>query len=172
MLKSRKINLAIMNIKDVRFLILLSLFLSAREVVAQSGKLPPFRMVQSNGKIFKAEDLPMGKPIIIIYFSPECDHCDKMMKDLMKRQQNFKKASIAMITYLPVDKVSKFVQQYNLNKHPNIYVGTEGTTFFLRTYYKITEMPFIALYTKNGDLIKWYTEGALNDLSARLQSLE
>ncbi len=142
-------------------------------VYAQSGKLPPFRVVQSNGKVFKAEDLPIGKPIILIYFSPECDHCDKLMKDLMKRQANFKKASIAMITYLPVEKVSKFVQQYNLNKYPNIYVGTEGNAFFVRNYYKITDMPFIALHNKNGDVVKVYRkEGALTDLISQLDKLK
>ena len=65
---------------------------------AQAGKLPPFRIMQTSGKIFKAGDLPMGKPIIIIYFSPECDHCDKLMKELVKQKEEFKKASIAMIT--------------------------------------------------------------------------
>jgi hypothetical protein len=34
--------------------------------IAQPGKIPPFSMMQANGKVFKAQDLPMGKPIIII----------------------------------------------------------------------------------------------------------
>jgi AhpC/TSA family. len=139
----------------------------------QQGKIPPFRVIQSDDKIFKAEELPMGKPIIIIYFSPECDHCDKLMKDLRKRTMDFKSASIVMITWLPVEKVSRFVQQYNWNKHPNIYVGTEGNSFFVRDYYKITEMPFIALYTKNGDLVKSYSkEDALTDLFNKLNNLK
>src|SRR3712207_4969332 len=93
---------------------------------AQSGKIPPFSMVQQDGKIFRAQDLPMGKPVMIIYFSPECDHCDKLMKELLQRQADFKKASIAMITYLPVDRVKAFVRKYSLDKQPNMYVGTEG----------------------------------------------
>jgi hypothetical protein len=35
---------------------------------AQTGKVPPFRMVLKNGKIYKAENLPFGRPIIIFYF--------------------------------------------------------------------------------------------------------
>ena len=140
--------------------------------IAQAGKLPPFRMMQANGKIFKAEELPMGKPIIIIYFSPECDHCEKLMKELFKRTGELKKASIAMVTYLPVEKVLQFQKTYSLNKYPNIYVGTEGTGFFLKNYYKLTEMPFVALYTKNGHFLKSYSrEIDLKDLSTRLNKL-
>ena len=139
---------------------------------AQAGKLPPFRMMQANGKIFKAEDLPMEKAIVIIYFSPECDHCDKLMKELVQQTEGFKKASIAMVTYLPVEKVLEFEKTYSLKKYSNIYAGTEGNSFFLRNYYKLTEMPFAALYSKNGDFIKSYTrEIDLEDLSTRLNKL-
>ena len=139
---------------------------------AQAGKLPPFRMMQTSGKVFKAEDLPMGKPIIIIYFSPECDHCEKLMKELVKRTEELKKASIAMVTYLPVEKVLEFEKTYLLKKYSNIYTGTEGSSFFLKNYYNLTEMPFAALYSKNGDLLKWYSkEIDLKDLSTRLNRL-
>ena len=140
---------------------------------AQQGKLPPFRMTQANGKVFKAQDLPMGKPIIIIYFSPECDHCEKLMQALLKRTAELKKASIAMITFLPIDKVAKFSSDYKLAQYSNIYVGTEGNTFFLKNYYKLTTMPFMALYNKNGDLIKMYPkEDQLDDLCASLKQLK
>ena len=139
---------------------------------AQAGKLPPFRIMQTSGKIFKAADLPMGRPIIIIYFSPECDHCDRLMKELVKQKEELKKASIAMITYLPVEKVLEFEKTYSLKNYSNIYAGTEGNSFFLKNYYRLTEMPFAALYSKNGDLIKFYNkEVNLKDLSTRLNKL-
>jgi thioredoxin-related protein len=160
--------------KKIRLLILLSGFLLVNTVVfAQAGKLPPFRMMQANGKVFKAEDLPIGKPIIIIYFSPDCDHCNILMRDFFKHQESFKNASIAMVTYLPVDDVRKFSQKYNVSKHTNLYVGSEGSTLFLKNYYTLTQMPFIALYTKNGDFVKSYrNEQALTDLSNRVKNLK
>ena len=78
-----------------------------------------------------------------------------------------------MVTYLPVDDVRKFNQKYNLSEHPNIYVGSEGSTFFLKNYYALTQMPFIALYAKNGDFVKSYrNEEALTDLSNRVKNLK
>ena len=160
----------------VKIIMMIAIVLLACSLVenvkAQAGKLPPFRMMQVNGKVFKAEDLPMEKPIIIIYFSPECDHCDKLMKELVKQTEGLKKASIAMITYLPVEKVLDFEKTYSLKKYSNIYAGTEGNSFFLRNYYKLTEMPFAALYSKNGDFIKSYNkEIDLVDLLTRLNKL-
>src|SRR5437016_6206191 len=67
----------------------LSLLLFSYSDASAQGKVPPFRIMQSNGKVFKAEDLPFEKPILIIYFSPECDHCLTFMKDLFKRADDF-----------------------------------------------------------------------------------
>lgn len=147
--------------------------LSASPIGAQSNKVPPFKIVKANGKPFKAYELPMGKPIVLIYFSPECDHCEKLTQEMVKQMPALKKASIAMITYLPIDKVGKFVQKFNLNKYPNLYVGTEENNLVVRNYYNIYQLPFMALYTKNGDLVKAYkNEEQFPDLVKNLTALK
>ncbi len=146
--------------------------LTSSALYCQSGKVPPFQMMQSGGKVFRAQDLPMGKPIVIIYFSPDCEECQVLTSELIKREEEFKKASVAMVTYLPVEYVTRFITKYKLNYNPNIYVGTEGSTLFLKGYYNIEKFPFMALYTKNGDLVKtYYTEHSLDDIAARLLNL-
>jgi hypothetical protein len=147
-------------------------FLTSSVLCGQSGKVPPFQMMQSGGKVFRAQDLPMGKPIVIIYFSPDCEECQALTSELITRGEEFNKASVAMITYLPVEYVTKFIAKYKLNYNPNIYVGTEGSTLFLKGYYNIEKFPFMALYTKNGDLVKtYYSEHSLDDIASRLRNL-
>jgi thiol-disulfide isomerase/thioredoxin len=138
---------------------------------AQTGKVPPFRMVQPDGKVFKAENLPFGKPILIVYFSPDCEDCHRFINDLLARIKEFRDVSIAMITYQPVENISEFVAKNKLKSYSNIYVGTEGSSLFVRDYFKITRFPFVALYNKDGDLIKKYTSGeiTINDLSEHLK---
>ena len=155
-----------------RFVLLLLLLFVATSLFAQSGKVPPFRMVQANGKIFRAQDLPMGKPILLFYFSPECDHCEKVQKAFFKQAGNFQKASVAFITFLPVDKVAKFVNDYRLVKYPNMYAGTEGSTYFVRNYYRVKDLPFVALYTKNGDVVTSFEKDInLSLLTEKLKQL-
>ena len=148
-------------------------FCSSLDSWAQSNKVPPFRMTQSNGKLFNATNLPLGKPIMIIYFSPDCDHCQVMMKDWFKKVNDFNKASVAMITFLPIDKVMTFEKDFKVKQYPNIIVGTEGFSFFVRNYYQIMDMPFAALYDKNGNLIASYQKNIpLNELANKLKKLK
>lgn len=139
----------------------------------QSGKVPPFRMLQSNGKIFRAEELPIGKPIVIIYFSPDCEECQKLTKDLLARINDFKDVSFAMITYQPVENVRAYVVKNKLNNYSNIFTGTEGSSLFVRNFYNIMKFPFMTLYNKNGDLIVKYQMNEINldDMYSRIKSL-
>jgi thiol-disulfide isomerase/thioredoxin len=149
----------------------LSLIISQKSF-SQALKIPPFKIIQSDGKLFRAQDLPMGKPIIIIYFSPECEECQKFTEAMLSRMDDFWKASIAMITYLPVQDVAQFVSKYKLNIYPNIYVGTEGSAFIVRYYFNIKRFPFIALFNKDGGLIKiWDKQENIDDLVKRLKAL-
>ncbi len=148
------------------FFIINSFTLSAQQ------KVPAFRMSLSNGKLFHASSLPQGKPIIVIYFSPECDHCHILMKEWFKQAGNFRKASVAMITFLPLNSVTLFEKEYNTKQHSNIITGTEGTTFFVRNYYKVLDLPFVALHDKNGNLVSTYSKDIpLNTLAAKLRQL-
>ncbi len=140
---------------------------------SQLGRVPPFQMILHNGKLFRAQNLPMGKHIIIVYFSPECEECHQFTTELLKRIDDFQNASIAMITYMPIEKIKPYVVDNKLDKYSNIYVGTEGNTLFVLNYYNVLDFPFVALYNKNGILIRKYTSKEINliDLINRLESL-
>jgi thiol-disulfide isomerase/thioredoxin len=159
-------------------LIILSVFaffglLMLPETFAQSGKVPPFRMIQADGKIYKAEFLPQGKPIVIIYFSPDCEDCLKLTEELLDRINDFKNVSFAMVTFQSVENVSRFVIKYNIGRYNNIFVGTEEKYQFLRSYYKIVQFPLVVLYNKNGDFIVRYNtkEIDLDNLLYRIKTL-
>jgi hypothetical protein len=160
-----------------KFLLIASLFLCSLllplQIAAQAGKLPPFRMMQAGNRIFKAEDLPIGKPVIIVYFSTDCEECSTFVKGMLDRMNDFRSVSIAMVTFQSVESVSKYIVKNGLNNYPNLYVGTEGNVFYLRNYYKIMTFPFVALYTKNGDYVITYTskEVSLDDLVKRVKGL-
>lgn len=138
------------------FITLILLFVSNVDANAQTGKIPPFRIMQPNGNEYRADNLPMGKPILIIYFSPDCDDCLAFMDKFIKQIGSFNKVSITMITYLPISEVAKFSTEYRIYKYGNIVVGTEAPTIFVRNYYNITKIPFVALYDKNGNKIVSY----------------
>lgn len=145
------------------------LFLSA-SVFSQS--LPPFRMYRSDKTIFNAAELPKTKPVILIYFDPDCEHCQKLMKELFEKIDAFKKAEIIMVTFKPIEEVAGFEKLHSTQKYSNIIVGTEGVGFYLRNYYGLETMPFTALYDKKGNLNYSYRkETPVDDLINRLKKL-
>ena len=162
-----------MKVKLIFSLFVFVLLIFDNNSNAQSGKVPPFRIIQPNGKIFKAENLPFEKPILIVYFSPDCEDCQEFTEGLLAHNMELKNVSIALITYLPVEFVTQFVAKNNLKVYPNIYVGTEGNSLFIKNYYGIEQFPFVVLFNKNGDLIKKYSnrEVNINDLLIQLKKL-
>jgi hypothetical protein len=142
--------------------------------IATSQSLPPFEMALSTGKVFKASrDLTKGSPVIVIYFDPDCDHCQKLMKELFRKISSLRKAEIVMITFKTLSETAAFEKKYNTHKYPNITVGTEGNYFYLRNYYKLVKMPFTALYDSSQNFVYSYREEtSVDDLITRLKKLK
>lgn len=154
-------------------ILLFVVFIVALNTVCAQQKIPSFRIALSDGNQFHASNLPLGKPVIIVYFSPECDHCQVLMKEWFKRSGDFRKASVAMITFLPLGDVALFEKEFRTKQHSNIITGTEGTRFLVRNYYKVLDLPFVALHDKNGNLVSTYSKDIpLNKLAAELRKLK
>jgi len=135
--------------------------------------LPAFKIKLSNGKIFSSPEVSNKKPLIIIYFAPDCEHCQILMNGLFKKINEFKNAEILMATFESDAAVAGFVKQYQTAKYPNIKVGIEIPVFFFRTYYHLEHTPFTALFDKNHKLIVSYKDYTpLDDLIKHLKIVE
>ena len=137
------------------------------------NKLPPFSMFLTNGKTFTTAALSPKKPTVLIYFAPDCDHCQVLMKAFFKKAVAFKNTQVLMITFKPVAELSDFEKSYGTQKHPNIYVGAETKPLYLQTFFKLQNTPFTALYDKNKTLVASYKKDTtVTDLLKRLKGLK
>ncbi len=121
-----------------------------------NGKIAPFEITLADGSSFKASQLKKG-PVMLIYFSPECDHCRHFTKEMLEKYKGFAGEQIVMVTFLPVDEVKHFSEEFELPSYHNIKAGTEGKTFVVRNYYNVTRFPFVALYNKEGKQVKLFS---------------
>lgn len=153
------------------FVISFFLFVFSTSVLAQS--IPPFKMLLTNGKTFSVSDLPKRKPVVIIYFSPDCEHCQTLMNAFFKKVNSFKNAEVIMVTFRPVSEVVDFEKSYKTNKYSNIVVGTEVPAFFFKMYYNLVNTPFTVLFDKQGKYIYSYRkETPIDDLARRVKMLK
>jgi len=116
---------------------------------------PPIELVQLNNQPFTKKNIKSNQASMVFYFSPECDHCKKQMDEMIKKMNDFKKIQIVLITYQPLEQLQKFYNDYHLSRFENIKAGRD-TKFLLPPYYRIRNLPYLALYDKKGNLITTY----------------
>lgn len=135
-------------------LFILLFFTGFIELCAQgSDSFPSFGMTLSNGRYFKSSELPKNKPVVLIYFAPDCDHCHTLMNAFFQKADDFQAATVVMITFKPVAELKAFEWSYQTGRYPHVMVGTEGAAQFLRRFYRLQSTPFTALYNKEGKLV-------------------
>jgi thioredoxin-related protein len=122
--------------------------------------VPPLKLLLTDSStIFTDNDLRNNKPLFLILFSPDCEHCQKETEELIEKIDSFKNIQIVMATFMPVDKIKPFYENYRLDRFSNIIVGYD-MQHTLTTYYRISYTPFLAFYDKKGNLIDGF-QGAL-----------
>ena len=122
----------------------------------QNKKLPDFEIQTVGNGTFKTAQLKKNAPVIIMFFSPGCDHCIHQFEAMKKRMNDFKKYQIVMPTYQPIEDLAAFDKKYQLEKYPNIVTGRD-VNYFFPPFYEISSFPFLAFYDKSGKYINSHT---------------
>jgi thiol-disulfide isomerase/thioredoxin len=155
-----------------KFTCILSAFLFMSCLKAQSNSeapylknpvLPEFRILQKDSlSWYTRKDLGNGKPVMIMLFSPDCEHCQQQTKLLKEHMKEFGDLQIVMTTYYPLDKMRRFYQEYKIGSYPNIFMGRD-VPYFFGPFYKAKSIPFLAIYNKQHKLVRVYDGGAKTD---------
>lgn len=115
--------------------------------------IPPFHLLKLDSATYLTkDDVRKGKKTMIIYFSPDCEHCKHEIENILGDWNKFKDMEIVMATYQPFGEMKEFNQHYKIYEHPNIQMGRDEK-FFLPPFYKIRNLPYLALYDKRGNLV-------------------
>ena len=146
--------------KKIIFYILLALstnFAFAQKDTALYLKYPdvaPFTMtrVPDSTKFGKA-DLKKNKPVMIMVFSPDCEHCTQEVKEIIAHINLFKDIQIVMVAHLDFHYLRTFYNDYKIASYPNITVGRDYSYFF-GTFFHVQYLPAIYLYNKKGKFVR------------------
>jgi thiol-disulfide isomerase/thioredoxin len=144
--------------------LLFCLILTIASLNAQTGDkpIPPYRILTTDSVYVTPTKLKKNGPVMIVYFSPDCTHCQHLtdeMTDILKAEKKshkklLNKTQIIMITWSSLQAIQVFNKDYELGKYPNITIGTEGYTYVVQRYYQVKTTPYIAIYNKKGKLVQ------------------
>ncbi len=123
-----------MRIFTLLLLMALPFFSLAQEEDAPYLKnpvIPQFSILNTDSTSwFTHRDLRSGFPVMIMLFSPDCEHCKDQTEIIMKNMDKLKNTEIIMSTFQPIDKMKDFCSQYKLTRYSNIHVGRDVKYFF------------------------------------------
>jgi thioredoxin-related protein len=153
-----------------KLFLLLSLIIAAGCTQAQTKPdiehIPHFKILKADSTYFNYTDLKKDKPVMIIYFSPDCSHCQHMMYEMKPKMKKFGDTQIVMVTFTDFNllkMLKTFNRDFDLEKYPNIIVGTEGHSYVVQKYYQVRTTPYIAVYDRKGNLVKAFEKAPTID---------
>lgn len=144
-------------------LLIIILFTITKIVSAQTDtsllylKFPtvvPFSIIKvPDSTKFTKADLKKKKPVLIMAFSPDCEHCQHETEQLLAHMDLFKKVQIVMITPIDYKYILEFYNKYGIANYPNITMGRDGS-WTIGSFYNIHNFPALFLYNKKGKFVK------------------
>ncbi|MDP4261808.1 MAG: redoxin domain-containing protein [Bacteroidota bacterium] len=154
-----------------KFFCIVLLALSAGTLAAQNSPdsslpykrfptVPPFKLLETDSaSFFTKADLKKNKAVLLMLFSPTCEHCQHETEELLKNMDEFKKIQIVMATTMPFVQMKEFYAKYELEKYKNIKVG-QDIQYMLPSFYLVRNLPYLAMYDKDGKLLSTF-EGTM-----------
>ncbi len=124
----------------------------------KSPQLPYFTILQPDSTWFTIKELPDNKPVVFIYFSPDCGHCQMTATSFVKDMDLLKNVELIWISYHTPQQIKEFADSYGLSRFRNVVMGRDPNYFFV-PFFKIEYTPFMALYDKKGKFVQSFKQG-------------
>ncbi len=122
--------------------------------------IPEFSVLQIDSSWFTREMIPKSDFTAIIYFAPDCGHCQYTVKELVKNMDSLTNVFFLFVAYKPLQEIREFYTHYGLDKFNNVRMSRDPK-YFIPAFYRVTSTPFVALYNKLGMLDRVF-DPALN----------
>ena len=107
---------------------------------------------------FNKQDVSKKKAVMVMLFSPDCEHCQHTTEEIIRHMDEFKKVQIIMSTTLLFGKMKEFYRKYSLDRFENIVIG-QDVNYVLPVFYEVRSLPFLAFYNRKKKLISVFEGG-------------
>ncbi|HVN59275.1 MAG TPA: TlpA disulfide reductase family protein [Bacteroidales bacterium] len=116
--------------------------------------LPLFSFSTLNGQTFNSSEIKEG-PVILVYFNPECDHCQFQIEELSHNLDSFPGLKIILVSPADRDLVSVFLEGRFKNPGLNVTVLFDDSLKFESCFGK-QSVPSLFIYDKKLRLVRLF----------------
>lgn len=69
--------------------------------------------------------MPKRKQLLLVLFSPDCDHCQHEAEQIVARKEDLCDTHIIMATTFPIIRINEFAEKYGLDKMENVVMAKD-----------------------------------------------
>lgn len=152
-------------------LIIFTMFFSAtwaqdlsKASIKKYNQLPKSVVIdlQNKKKVFKSL-FNNNQPTVVMFFSPDCDHCEEELEKIQQERQNMKTINFIMISNRPLSLLKPFYKKHKLSNFKNINIYSDPSNLIAR-YYGIGSYPSMVIYDAQHRFTKRYISSIVNAL--------
>jgi peroxiredoxin len=149
--------------------ILLALSLGSSIFAQTTPKsLPSFTFETLTGQALTPANLnAKGKPIIVVYFDPDCDHCQKQARYFAAAKERFQGVKFLYVTIADKSGISTFHKTYFGASGLDVTFGLD-TQYRFDEYFGYSQVPSVYAYNAAGQLVgSWKEDEVPADVIAK-----
>lgn len=105
--------------------------------------LPFLNVMKTSGEPISLREAPSKS--ILIFFNPDCDHCQREAQQISAQKSLFKNYSVYFISIDPMDKIQQFALDYKLTDR-NFFFAQADSYEVYKTVGPLPTVPAIFIY--------------------------
>ena len=125
-----------------------------KTVSSEKPKLPHFELRGLDNKVISTKQLTAGKPVVLVFFQPGCEHCQREATEIARLQDAFAHTNLLMVSWASLPQIGEFADKYGLREPVRMYQIQPGT--LAQTFGNI-QLPSVYVYDADHNLIQQFS---------------
>ncbi|WP_029165657.1 TlpA family protein disulfide reductase [Aminiphilus circumscriptus] len=145
------------RLKSVLPLFLLLLLFTFPAGATEGQRLGGYELAALKGPEVLATDTLLGKPVLLVFFTPSCPYCKTELTELNHVAKEYEEKGALMLAlapgWTPHEPLEKTVESWEVT---NIPVYTDGKPGFFDAF-GVRGVPFSVIFDKEGNVARSYS---------------
>lgn len=121
-----------------------------------AATMPAFHFARHHGEPVTNADLPARKPVLFVFFDPDCDHCKRAVGHMDSEVADWRAAAVYFVSMESQEKIDKFVATYapHLAAQRNVLFLRDAGGGYMLGFHPI-RFPSLFLYSPEHKLLDY-----------------
>ena len=126
--------------------------------VGLQAQMPGFSFEKTDHSALTPETLMKGKPTIVFFFDPDCEHCQDQAGRMKPYLAQFKDVNLIWVSWGEMDAIKKFQTTF-IGSASNIHFAKD-VNYAIDRYFGESNIPTVHIFGKDGKKITTLSEVA------------